>query len=619
MKNNKPFVLATFFLAAAWSGNAVSAATADPVKRIEPMNWWVGMQDTTLQLVVYGTDIAQWQPSVNYPGVTLQKAVTVKNPNYQFIYLSVAPDTKPGDVTLTFRKGKQRFTRSYPLLAREAGSAARQGFNSSDAIYLLMPDRFANGNPANDSHPDMKEKANRKDMNGRHGGDIQGVIDHLDYLQDLGFTAIWSTPMMEDNLPTYSYHTYAISDFYNLDPRYGTREDYRRLSDEAKKRGIKLIMDVVTNHASTEHYMVKDRPTDDWIHPEERCNFRVWTVQDPYASQVDKNLNATGWFDTTMADLNQNNPLFMDYLTQNAVWWIEYAGLGGLRIDTYPYNYPGAMTRFNERVMREYPNLNIVGEVWMHEPMEVAYWQKDANNNDGFNSQLPTVMDFPLTDALNQFTKEKQGWEDGIMRVYKNFTRDYLYPNTNNIMLFADNHDTERLWRKIDGKVADFKLIFAILSTVRGIPQVYYGTEIMMDGVKEVGDGDIRRDFPGGWPGDSINAFTVEGRTPEQNEVFDYMRTLLNWRKQNAVIHSGKTMHYVPQDEVYVYFRYNDDKKVMVALNNSDTDAKSISLDRYGEMLQGVKSGKDVVTGKVYPLQNSLSIPAKSALILEVE
>ncbi|MEG1187952.1 MAG: cyclomaltodextrinase C-terminal domain-containing protein, partial [Bacteroidales bacterium] len=232
---------------------------------------------------------------------------------------------------------------------------------------------------------------------------------------------------------------------------------------------------------------------------------------------------------------------------------------------------------------------------------------------------LPTVMDFPLTDALNQFTKEKQGWEDGIMRVYKNFTRDYLYPNTNNIMLFADNHDTERLWRKIDGKVADFKLIFAILSTVRGIPQVYYGTEIMMDGVKEVGDGDIRRDFPGGWPGDSINAFTAEGRTPEQNEVFDYMRTLLNWRKQNAVIHSGKTMHYVPQDEVYVYFRYNDDKKVMVALNNSDTDAKSISLDRYGEMLQGVKSGKDVVTGKVYPLQNSLSIPAKSALILEVE
>lgn len=594
-------------------------ALTDPVKRIEPMNWWVGMQDTTLQIVVYGTDIAQWQPSVNYPGVTLQKSVTVKNPNYQFIYLSVSPDTKPGDVALTFRKGKQQFTRNYPLLAREAGSASRKGYDSSDAMYLIMPDRFANGDTTNDSQPGMLEKANRSDMNGRHGGDIQGVIDHLDYLKDLGFTALWSTPMMEDNLPTYSYHTYAISDYYNIDPRYGTREDYRRLSDEARKRGIKLVMDVVTNHASTEHYMVKDRPTDDWIHPNQRCNFRVWTVQDPYASKVDKDLNATGWFDTTMADLNQNNPLLMDYLIQNAIWWIEYANLGGLRIDTYPYNYPEAMTRFNQRVMKEYPNLNIVGEVWMHEPMEVAYWQKDAKNTDGFNSELPTVMDFPLSDALNTFTKEKQGWEDGIMRVYKNFTRDYLYPNPNNLLIFADNHDTPRLWTQLDGKIPDFKMIFAILSTVRGIPQVYYGTEIMMDGVKEKGDGDIRRDFPGGWPGDSINAFTAEGRTPEQNEVFNYVRTLLNWRKQNPVIHSGKMKHYVPQDEVYVYFRYNDDKKVMVALNNSDTDAKTISLERYNEMLKGVTSGKDVVSGKSYPLTDTLTIPAKSALILEVE
>ncbi|MEG1585325.1 MAG: glycoside hydrolase family 13 protein [Bacteroidales bacterium] len=617
MNYTKLILSASAFCLVTMSGEARNE-TSLPIRRIEPMNWWVGMKEPVVQLVVYGENIAAWRPEIVYPGVTVSKVVTTENPNYLFLYLNIAPETQSGEVPVTFTNGRKKITSNYPLLAREAGSAERKGFDSSDAMYLLMPDRFANGNPDNDSHPQMKEKVNRADMNGRHGGDIQGVINQLDYLQDLGFTALWSTPMMEDNLPVYSYHTYAISDFYNIDPRYGTREDYKRLASEAKKRGIKLVMDVVTNHAATEHYMVKDRPTKDWIHPKERCNFRVWTVQDPYAAQADKNLNSQGWFDDTMADLNQNNPLFMDYLTQNAIWWIEYAGLSGLRIDTYPYNYPQAMSRFNKQVLGEYPNLNIVGEVWMHEPMEVAYWQKDARNIDGFNSGLPAVMDFPLNDALNLFTREKQGWEDGIMRIYKNFTRDYLYPDPDNILIFADNHDTQRLWKQIDGKIPDFKLIFTLLSTVRGIPQVYYGTEIMMTGVKEVGDGDIRRDFPGGWPGDPVNAFTAEGRTAEQNEVFNYMRTLLNWRKQNPVIHSGKMMHYVPQDEVYVYFRYNDDKKVMVVLNNSDTDAKTLQLDRYGEMLKGVSGGKDVVSGKRYPLADTLTVPAKSSLILEV-
>ncbi|MGL4293532.1 MAG: glycoside hydrolase family 13 protein [Bacteroidales bacterium] len=606
------------FLSVSALSSSLSGATVDPVKKMEPMNWWIGMAEPVLQVVFYGDDIASYRPEVDYPGVTIDRIVTTGNPDYLFLYLNIAKDVKAGDMPVKFSNGKKSFVRHYPLLEREEGSAQRKGFDSSDAVYLLMPDRFANGDPTNDTHPQMKEKANRSDLNGRHGGDIQGIIDRLDYLQDLGVTAIWSTPLMEDNLPVYSYHTYAISDYYRIDPRYGTREDYRRLADEARKRGIKIIMDVVTNHAATDHYMVKDMPAPDWIHPKQQCNFRVWTIQDPYAAQVDKDLNSKGWFDHSMADLNQNNPLFMDYLIQNAIWWIEYAGLGGLRIDTYPYNYPQPMARFNERVMNEYPDFNIVGEVWMHEPMEVAYWQKDALTADGFNSQLPSVMDFPLTDALNVFTKEKQGWEDGIMRVYKNFTRDYLYPDPSNLLLFADNHDTQRLWKQLDGKIPDFKLIFTVLSTVRGIPQIYYGTEIMMDGVKEIGDGDIRRDFPGGWPGDPIDAFTSQGRTAEQNEVFDYMKTLLNWRKNNPVIHSGKMMHYVPQDEVYVYFRYDDAKKVMVVINNDDKESRTIPLERYNQMLQGVDSGKDVVTGVTYPLTDSLTVPAKSSLILEV-
>ena len=377
-------------------------------------------------------------------------------------------------------------------------------------------------------------------------------------------------------------------------------------------------MDVVTNHCSTEHYMVKDQPTQDWVHDKERCNFRIWTIQDPYASENDRNLNSCGWFDVTMADLNQRNNLLMDYLTQNSIWWIEFANLSGLRIDTYPYNYPDAMTTFNQRVMKEYPNLNIVGEVWMHEPLEIAYWQKDAYNKDGFNSELPSVMDFPLSDALNVFTKEEQGWESGIMHVYKNFTRDYLYTNPNNLLLFADNHDTERLWKTIDNNIDDYKLIFTILSTVRGIPQIYYGTEIMMSGIKELGDGDIRKDFPGGWPGDERNCFIESGRTKDENEVFNFTRKLLNWRKNTPVIHNGDTKHYLPQDNVYVFFRYNDTNKVMVIVNNN-TKEISLDLSRFETMIGKNISGKEIIKDKEINLSNNLEISGKSSMIIELK
>ena len=602
----------------------VKKGTKSLVQRVEPMNWWVGMRNPELQILVYGKNVAAYRPEVAYPGVKINRVVTTENPNYQFIYLTIGADTPAGDMEIVFKKdGKTAFTYPYPLWKREENSAMRKGFDNSDAIYLLMPDRFANGNPANDSHPEVTEKADRSSLNGRHGGDIQGIIDHLDYLQELGMTALWSTPLMEDNMEVTSYHTSAISDYYKIDPRYGTTADYKRLSAEAKKRGIKLIMDVVTNHCASAHWWMNDLPAADWVHQFDtftRSNYRMGTIPDPYASEVDRELNSKGWFDTSMPDLNQRNPLLMDYLIQNAIWWIEFADLGGLRIDTYPYNHKETMVDFNLRILEEYPDFNIVGETWVHAPSEVAYWQKDALNADGFNSELPTGMDFPLLDALAVFTKEKQGWDSGIMRPYSVFSQDYVYAYPYNLLIFADNHDTERIWEVLDGNVADFKLVFSILMTTRGIPQMYYGTEIMMRGEKRKGDGDIRRDFPGGWQGDGMNAFTAAGRTKEQNEVFDFVKKLLNWRKVNPVIHTGAMKHFIPENGVYVYFRYNEDKKVMVVLNNSDGESKTLDTKRFAEILGDCDAGVDVISGERFTgLRKSLTVPAKSALILELE
>lgn len=593
------------------------------LKRVEPMNWWTGMKNPELQLMVYGNEIAHLRPEIQYPGVKIDRVVTTGNPDYLFIYLLLDENVKPGSFDILFREGKKTLLRhTYTLLPRAAGSADRVGFNSSDAMYLLMPDRFANGDTANDSHPAVTERRNRRSKNGRHGGDIQGIIDHLDYLQELGITALWSTPLMEDNMPETSYHTYAITDYYKIDPRYGTNEDYRRLSQEAAKRGIKLVMDVVTNHCGLEHWWMEDLPTEDWVHrfPEfTRSNYRIWTVQDPHASAIDRKLNNEGWFDTSMPDLNQKNPLLLDYFVQNCIWWIEYAGLGGLRIDTYPYNDKEPMALLCRRILAEYPRLNIVGECWMHDPVEVAYWQKGVRNPDGYVSELPCVMDFPLTDALCAFTHEKQEWSTGIMRPYVVVAKDYLYGDPNNLLIFADNHDTERIWHLLKGDIPAFKLVFTLLATTRGIPQIYYGTEIGMRGEKQKGDGDIRRDFPGGWPGDKVNAFTAEGRTAEQNEIFDFVRLLLNWRKQQPVIHTGKLMHFVPENECYVYFRYDDRHKIMVVLNNSAEESKTLALGRFGEMLEGVEKGREVITGKEIGLKENLTVPAKTAMILELK
>ena len=485
-----------------------------------------------------------------------------------------------------------------------------------------MPDRFANGDPSNDAHPSVKEQPNRNDKDGRHGGDIKGIINHLDYLEDLGVSALWSTPLCEDNDPRVSYHTYAQSDVYRIDPRFGTNEDYRLLADALHQRKMKLIMDYVTNHWGIEHWMVKDLPTSDWIHQFEtytNTNHRKEIHSDPYATVIDRKELLEGWFVPTMADLNQNNPYLLNYLIQNAIWWVEFAQIDGFRVDTYPYNNPRPMTLWLEAIRMEYPDFNIVGEGWMHNSIHLSYWQEKSPIAaiQGFDSKLPSVMDFTLNDALVKTFNEKNAyWEHGTTRLYKNLQNDFLYPDINNVIIFAENHDTNRI-NDFYPEFKNYKQMLSVLMTLRGIPQIYYGSEIGMTGKKEVGDGDIRRDFPGGWPSDEQTAFNQEGRTPKQNQYFDFSKKLIQWRKTNPAVHFGKTLHYIPHEDVYVYFRYTEEKRVMVVVNNN-LENQNLQLSRYSEGIAGNTQALDVISGKSFSLPKVLEVAAETTLIFEL-
>ena len=597
------------------------------VEKIEPPFWWAGMQQTELEVLCYGNNLAQYDVSVS-KGININQIKRTSNPNYLFITIDTK-DVPAISFDIIFQKNnKTEYTYSYELKQRSKNSASRSGFDASDVIYLIMPDRFANGDSSNDSTSDTTEKANRDYNGGRHGGDLQGVIDHLDYLNDLGVTTIWSTPLLEDNEPVYSYHTYAQSDYYKVDPRYGTNDDYKRLASEMHDRDMKLIMDYVTNHWGSKHWIINDLPAEDWIHVWEdgekgfkRSNYRMTTQFDPNASKIDALNCMNGWFDTTMPDMNQKNPLLLKYMIQNAIWWIEFAGLDGLRVDTYSYNDKESIAAWTKAIMDEYPNFNIVGEVWMHNQAEIAYWQKDSKIGalQDFNSNLPTVMDFTLYDAITSMFHENQGWNTGMQKAYDNFTNDFLYPDIDNIVVFAGNHDTNRINEIYKNDLPTFKLAMTLIFTVRGIPQIYYGDEIGMQGNKDAkGDGDIRRDFPGGWEGDPQNAFVEPGRTETQNAYHSFVKNVLNWRKDKEVMHRGKFLQYLPQDDVYVYFRYNDTERVMIVLNNSDA-SKEIVLDRFSEGLKETTTGVDIISGRYMEFSETLIIPAKTSMIIDLK
>ena len=601
------------------------------IQKVEPAFWWKGMKNSELQILVYGKNISTYQVELS-DNVKVKDLTKTENPNYVFITVNTN-EINTSSFKINFKNGKKTVdSYTYELKNRKPNSAERESFSSKDVIYLIMPDRFANGDISNDSQPNLTEKANRNLPSGRHGGDLRGIINHLDYLQNLGATALWLTPANQDNEKRTSYHGYAQTDLYKIDGRYGTNEEYLELSQKLQKRGMMLIQDYVTNHWGISHWMIQDLPTKDWIHqfPDgkgkygfKRSNYRITSQFDTNVAEVDKQEALNGWFDTTMPDLNQNNPLLLKYLTQNAIWWIEYAELGGLRVDTYPYNDKIAMAKWAKAITDEYPNFNIVGEAWMSNPAQVSFWQKDSKiaEIENYNSHLPSVMDFPLYTDLPNALKEEENWDKGMIKIYNSFGNDFLYPNINNILVFFENHDTERFNEIFKGDVRYYKMAMSLIATVRGIPQIYYGSEIGMQGDKNKGgDADIRRDFPGGWKGDSQNAFDIKTQTSEQKEFHDFTQKLLNWRKGKMVIHTGKTKHYMPKEKVYVYFRFNKKERVMVVINNNQKD-QTFDLSRFAESIQGISKGKDVISGKEFPvsIENKMAISGKSSLILELQ
>lgn len=599
--------------------NFISNAQID---KVEPPFWWSDMNLSEVQIMFYGKNIAQNEVSVSN-GLTIKSIQKTENPNYLFVTI----DTKnimAQEFAFTFKNGKKSFTQNYAVKERRENSKYRKSYDSSDVIYLIMPDRFANGNPNNDNSKSTKEIANRSLPGGRHGGDIEGLIKNLDYIKELGATAVWPTPLCEDNDDNYSYHGYGQSDVYKIDPRYGTNEEYVKLSAALHQRGMKNIMDYVTNHWGWKHWMYNDLPTYNWIHQfpgYSQSNYRMTTQFDKNASKVDTKQCMDGWFVPSMPDLNQSNPLVLNYLTQNAIWWIEYADLDGFRVDTYSYNDKEGISKWTKAITDEYPHFNIVGEVWMHDQAQMSYWQKDSKIGaiQSYNSNLPSVMDFTLHDAIgNVFNEDRQSWDRGMIQVYDNFANDFLYPNPNNLLVFAENHDTGRFNEIYKSDFKKYQIAMTLIATVRGIPQLYYGSEIGMKGDKGKGDADIRRDFPGGWNGDANNAFTKQGRTAEQQKFFEFSSKLFTWRKSKEVIHSGKTTHYVPDNNVYVYFRYNEKETVMVIINNN-SEKQTLKTNRFKESIQNLKSGKEVLSGTTFDLNNTIEIEGKSALILELK
>jgi glycosidase len=591
------------------------------LERVEPMFWWAGMKSPDLQLMVYGENISETNVSLEYPGIELISVSKVQNPNYLFIDLKLSETVKPGSFDLLFQKENETVeTYKYELKARENGSASRQGFDQSDVIYLITPDRFVNGNPENDRVEGMKELPDRTDKDGRHGGDIRGIINSLDYLEEMGFTAVWLNPVLENNMTQVSYHGYSTTDFYKVDPRFGSNEEYRELNDELDKRGMKLIMDMIFNHCGSEHWWMEDLPMNDWInnYPDYKITSHRRTVnQDPHASKADYEAMVDGWFVPTMPDLNQENEFMKNYLIQNSIWWIEFVGLEGIRQDTWPYPDKHMMTEWTQRVLEEYPNFNIVGEEWSLNPAIVSYWQKGQKNFDGYECHLPSLMDFPLQDAVSRALREKEDWASGLVTLYEMVANDFLYPDPENLVVFPDNHDMSRFFVQMGEDVDLLKMGIAYFLTTRGIPQLYYGTEVLMS---HPGDhhGDIRSEFPGGWADHDINAFTGEGLTTQQKEMQQYISTIQNWRKNKAVIHHGKLMHFVPENGIYTYFRYNENEVVMIILNKN-REEKMISTERFKEIIEGYSSGKEIITLETISNLSEIKVPAKSAIILELK
>ena len=635
-------------LTALFLGISVASSAAVNITRIDPTDWYVGLKDASLQLMVYGSGIKNADVTTDYPGATIKQIVRLDSPNYLLVYMDLT-GAQPGTMPLYFTQGKSKKKIDYQLKPRAMKGEERMGFTNADVLYMLMPDRFASGRTDNDQIKGMNTYVNdRTKPSLRHGGDLEGIRQHLDYFTELGVTALWFTPVLENNSPDsngYStYHGYATTDYYRVDPRFGTNEEYRQLISEAHSKGLKVVMDMIFNHCGLEHPWLSDLPSKDWLNTPEwleesrntgldrttgktdgtpsttdkylQTSYKLTPVVDPYASKIDLHETVDGWFVPSMPDLNQKNPHVIRYLVQNSIWWIETAGIDGIRMDTYPYADNEAMAQWMKTLNTEYPHFNVVGETWVTEPAYTAAWQKDSKISRT-NTYLPTVMDFAFYDRINLAKNEEtDDWWKGFNRIYNSLVYDYLYPNPANVMAFVENHDTDRFLGKGSDTQA-LKQALALLLTMNRTPQLYYGTEVLMNGTKEVTDGNVRKDFPGGFPGDTENAFTAEGRTPQQNDMFQWLSRLLHWRQGNALITQGRQIQFIPKDGVYVLARTLGNQAVLTIVNGRSTES-TLQTARYAEIIGNHTQGRDILTGETVSLNGNVVLQPRQTLVIEL-
>ncbi|MBD5329210.1 MAG: glycoside hydrolase family 13 protein [Bacteroides sp.] len=586
---------------------AALPSLAFDVTEIQPPHWWVGMKDSSLQLQVFGKDIRPADVKVDYPGVKIDSVARLDgSPDWQYIYLTITPEARPGKMKIEWREGKKKVSKEYELRARKEQKGAK-GFTAGDVLYMVMPDRFSDGDPSNNNSALLRNPvgADRSNTNGRHGGDIRGLINHADYIDSLGVTALWVAPVLENDMRGGSYHGYATTDYYKVDPRFGTNAEYAEMIDTLHNRGIKTVMDMIFNHSGSGHPWMDNPPASDWFNYQgdyKQTNYRLSTVTDPYASDYDKSMTQDGWFVRDMPDLNQRNPHLMKYLIQNSIWWVEEAQIDGIRMDTYPYADEHQMARWIDAVKEEYPDFNIVGECWFGETAGEAFWQKGSPlaKAKGMDTRLPVVMDFPLmikSRGMAPYFEDTDPW-NGLNKIYDHIALDYVYPDPLNVLRFLDNHDTERVLLSVPDSLDQWKQAITILLTMPGIPQLYYGTEILMHGTREGGDGNVRKDMPGGFAGDGRTVFTREGRTALENEAVDYISALNHFRKGSTAIAKGGMKHFMPDNGIYLYQRGEGKDAVLVMMNGRDT-INDVDMSRYKELIPVGKRYKDVITGEI--------------------
>ena len=597
----------------------LSQALSQNLERIEPPFWWAGFKGDELQLMLHGESISKLRPEIKNSGIKIEKVHKVDSPNYLFLDLKLNDNVPQTFEIQFFNKNEKVLSRDYELKKREASFYREKFLSASDVIYLIMPDRFANGDMSNDEVDGLIEKSNRKSKDGRHGGDLQGIIDNLNYIESMGFTHIWLNPVLENNQPDFSYHGYSTTDYYQVDERFGSNTLYKQLSKEAAKRGLGIVKDLVLNHIGSGHWWMDDLPTKDWLNHQDKyiqTNHVHETVFDPHVTRAQRDLFTDGWFVETMPDLNQKNQFVANYLIQATMWWVEYINLSSIRVDTYPYVDKNFLSVWSKKISEEFPYLNYFGEAWVNDISLVSYWQKGAKTHDGYESYIPAMKDFPLQKSLVTGLNSVHAWDSGIGNIYRALSKDFQYGDPYNLVTFADNHDMQRIFSLMGENMDLYKMALSIILTTRGIPCIFYGTEIAMSSTEN--HGELRKDFPGGWENDSKNVFYDFGLNAIESEAKNFMKTLLNWRKSSDAIGKGKLIHFPVTDGLYVYFRNYKEDIVMVAVNNLD-QREDLDPELYKDVIGGKKKAIEIFSENAYSLRKKISIYPKTANIFQIK